>query len=164
MKAEIICNLGTMWHRQGNKRKSMELLSSSLEMLKAVNSAHPVKATVLAAIGYLLIDLGEIHSGSLSIEEALQSRLHACGHGHPNIALYHTWLLEHKYARTHIHLNPIPVDHKQEAIYVYSMIIEREIKQCQLYGLKDLPIIDTWKANLEILKKNIQISVFNSSS
>ena len=60
-----------MWYRQGNKRKSMELLSSSLEMLKAVNSAHPVKATVLAAIGYLLIDLGEIHSGSLSIEEAL---------------------------------------------------------------------------------------------
>lgn len=44
------------------------------------------------------------------------------------------------------------------------MIIEREIKQCQLYGLKDLPIVDTWKANLEILKKNIQISVFNSSS
>lgn len=63
-------------------------------------------------------------------------------------------ILEHKYARTHAHLHPLPTDHKQEVIDFYSMIIERETKQCQLHGLQDISIIDARKANLEILKKH----------
>ena len=63
-------------------------------MMKKVCDNHPNTATILAAIGRLDLDSGDLHSAKLHLEEALAIQTKCCGTIHPNTALYHQLLSE----------------------------------------------------------------------
>ncbi len=89
MKAETICNLGTVLHRLGDRNRALESLSLALSMMKSVKYEHPITATISAAIARLLLGMGDVHSARASLEEALKIRMKCCSKIHPNVALYH---------------------------------------------------------------------------
>lgn len=142
MKAETLCNLGTVWDRLGNKSKANEFLKSSFDMLEesAVDGMHPMRATVLAAAGRLLIEEGELAGGQERLEDALKIRTAACGVYHPNVAYYHVMLRdvagrdEESYSY-----------HSKVAEDVYGFIIDRESLECIEAGVPVLPVVGVWK-------------------
>ena len=74
--------------------KARKLLNNALDMMRKARNAHPNTATILAAIGRLDLDSGDLHSAKLHLEEALDIQTKCCGPVHPNIALYHQLLAE----------------------------------------------------------------------
>ena len=59
MKVETLCNLGTVQHRLQRKDKARETLTGALDMMNnlgnSVSHSHPLRSTVLIAVGRLLI-------------------------------------------------------------------------------------------------------------
>ena len=126
------------WYRAHN------LMNTALEMMRKVSNAHPNTATILAAIGRLDLDSGDLHSAKLHLEEALDIQTKCCGSIHPNIGLYHQ-LLADVASQTGDELSA--KSHSQEADKIYRALIKREKEMSRKAGLK-LPILRRWQESI----------------
>ena len=149
MKAETLCNLGTVYHRLGFTTKSREHFNMSLNMLNHVGVAHPLKSTVLIAIGHLLADNGDVYSGRVSLKAGLKIRQQACGTIHSNIAYYHRLL-----GADHTHSGNIQSHHLKEATRIYSLLIKREKELSRNNGF-EIPVLDDWENEIKDINKLI---------
>ena len=124
--------------------KARNLLNNALDIMRKVCNAHPNTATILAAIGRLHLDSGDLHSAKLHLEEALDIQTTCCGPVHPNIALYHQLLAEVA-SQTGDEL--FSTSHSQEADKIYKILIKRERELSERAGIK-LPILQKWQENI----------------
>ena len=125
--------------------KSRKLLNNSLDMMRKARNAHPNTATILAAIGRLHLDSGDLHSAKLHLEEALDIQTKCCGPVHPSIALYHQLLAEVA-SQTGDELSA--TSHSQKADKIYKILINRERDLSERAGIK-LPILQKWQENIQ---------------
>ena len=83
MKAETLCNLGTVQHRLGQETKALGSLESSLDMMNqlggTIGHMNPLKSTVLIALGRLLLDMDQVAEGRANFWEGFKIRLETCG-------------------------------------------------------------------------------------
>ena len=124
--------------------KAHNLLNNALDMMRKAHNAHPNTATILAAIGRLDLDTGDLHSAKHHLEEALDIQTKCCGSIHPNIALYHQLLAEIA-SQTGNELSS--TSHSQEADKIYKILIKRERELSESAGIK-LPILQKWQENI----------------
>ena len=124
--------------------KARKLLNNALDMMRKARNAHPNTATILAAIGRLDLDSGDLYSAKLHLEEALDIQTKCCGPVHPNIALYHQLLAEVA-SQTGDELSA--TSHSQEADKIYKTLIKRERELSERAGIK-LPILQKWQENI----------------
>lgn len=155
MKAETICNLGTVLHRLGERQKALESFDTALSMMQAVKYEHPVTATISAAIARLLLDMGDVHSARLSLDDALKIRTKCCGELHPDVALYHKLIAE-------ISLKTDDAtsakQHLQVASRIYKTLYDREKTMSHECGIEPLPILDEWKDIVDDLEQQLKVS------
>ena len=162
VKAKTICTLGIIFHKLAAQTstalnpvaahlypwycryKARKLLNNALDIMRKVCNAHPSTATILAAIGKLDMDNGDLHSAKLHLEEALNIQTTCCGPVHPNIALYHQLLAEVA-SQTGDELSS--TSHSQEADKIYKILIKRERELSERAGIK-LPILQKWQENI----------------
>ena len=161
LEAEALYTLGTVFHKLAtqsttehspfvarlyvwyNEYKAHKLLSTALDTMKKVCDNHPNTATILAAIGRLDLDSGNVHSAKLHLEEALDIQSKCCGSIHPNIALYHKLLAEVA-SQTGDELSA--KSHSQAADKIYRALIKREGELSKRAGI-NLPILQKWQVN-----------------
>ena len=145
LEAKTLCTLGTVFHKLATqtttehnpfvarlspwyyKYKGHKLLNTALDMARKVCDSHPNIATVLAAIGRLDLDSGDLHSAKLHLEEALDIQTKCCGSIHPNIALYHQ-LLAKVASQTGEKLSA--KSHSQKADKIYRELITKILDCC----------------------------------
>ena len=162
VKAKTICSLGTVFHKLAAhstttlnpvaahlyswyyRYKAQNLLNNALDIMRKARNAHPSTATILAAIGRLDLDSGDLHSAKLHLEEALDIQTKCCGPVHPNIALYHQLLAE---VASQIGDQLSSTSHSQEADKIYKILIKRERELSEGAGIK-LPILQKWQENI----------------
>ena len=110
LEAKTLCSLGTVFHKLATQTtteynpfvahlypwyysyKAHKLLNTALGTQRKIHNTHPNTATILAAIGRLQLDSGDLHSAKIHLEEALDIQKKCCGYIHPKIALYHQLL------------------------------------------------------------------------
>ena len=124
--------------------KARKLLNNALDIIRKVRNAHPNTATILAAIGRLDIDSGNLHSAKLHLEEALNIQTTCCGPVHPNNALYHQLLAEIA-CENGDELSAKA--HSQEADKIYQTLIKSERELGERAGIK-LLILQKWQENI----------------
>ena len=124
--------------------KARNLLNNARDIMRKVSNAHPNTATILAAIGRLDLDSGDLHSAKLCLEEALSIQTRCCGPVHPNIALYHQVLAE---VANQIGDELSSTSHSQEADKIYKTLIKREGELSERASIK-LPILQKWQENI----------------
>ena len=162
VKAKTICSLGTLFNRLASQTttalnpvaahlypwyyrcKARKLLNNGLDLMRKVSNAHPNTATILAAIGRLDLDSGDLYSAKLHLEEALDIQTKCCGSIHPNIALYHQLLAEVA-SQTGDELSA--KSHSQEGDKIYRALIKREKEMSGKAGVK-LPILQKWQESI----------------
>ena len=162
VKAKTICTLGTVFHKLAAQTttalnpvaahlypwyytyKAHKLLNNALDIMRKARNTHPNTATILVAIGRLVLDSGDLHSAKLHLEEALDIQTTCCGPVHPNIALYHQLLAEVA-SQTGDELSS--TSHSQEADKIYEILIKRERELSERAGIK-LPILQKWQENI----------------
>ena len=153
LKAKTICTLGTLFHKLAAQTttalnpvaanlypwyyryKARKLLNNALDMMRKARNAHPNTATILAAIGRLDLDTGDLHSAKHHLEEALDIQTTCCGSIHPNIALYHQLLAE---VANQIGDELSAKSHSQKADKIYKTLIKRESETT-------FPILQKWQ-------------------
>ena len=161
VKAKTICILGIVFYKLAAqatttlnpvaahlyqwyyKYKACKLLNYALEMMRKVSNSHPNTANILAAIGRLDLDSGNLHSAKLHLEEATDIQTKCCGPVHPKIALYHQLLAEVA-SQTGDELSA--KSHSQKADKIYKTLIKRERELSERVGIK-LPILQEWQEN-----------------
>ena len=162
LEAKTLCTLGTVFHKLATQAttehnpfvahlypwyyryKAHKLLNTALGTMRKIRNTHPNTATILAAIGRLDLDSGDLHSAKLHLEEALDIQTKCCGSIHPNIALYHQ-LLAKVASQTGDKLSA--KSHSQEADKIYRELIKREGELSKRAGIK-LPILHKWQVNI----------------
>ena len=162
VKAKAIYTYGTLFHKLAAQTttalnpvaahlypwyyryKARKLLNNALDMMRKARNAHPNTATILAAIGRLDLDSGDLHSAKHHLEEAIDIQTKCCGSIHPNIALYHQLLAEVA-SQTGNELSS--TSHSQEADKIYKILIKRERELSESAGIK-LPILQKWQENI----------------
>ena len=163
MKAQIICNLGIVLHKLASQKmyakdaallhtpcvwyyryKARKLMNTALDIMRKIRNNHPNTATILAAIGRLDLDQGDLHSAKHHLEEALNIQTTCCGPDHPNIALYHQQLAE---VASQTGDEPSAKSHSQEADKIYTALIKRESEMSKMAGIK-LPILQKWQESI----------------
>ena len=161
VKAKAICRLGIVFHSLASQNtgtnytvlsfsawyyryKAEKLLNTALDIMRKARNDHPNTATILAAIGRLELDSGDLHSAKLHLEEALDIQTKCCGSIHPNIALYHQLLAEVA-SQTGDELSA--KSHSQEADKIYTALIKREEEMSERVGVK-LPILQKWQQSI----------------
>ena len=90
--------------------------------MRKIHNTHPNTATILATIGRLELDCGDLHSARSHLEEALDIQTKCCGIIHPNTALYHQLLAEVA-SQTGDELSA--KSHSQEADKTYTALIKK---------------------------------------
>ena len=162
VKAKTMCTLGTVFHKLAAQAstalnpvaahlypwyyryKARKLLNTALDTMRKICNTHPNTATILAAIGRLELDSGDLHSAKLHLEEALNIQTKCCGSIHPNIALYHQLLAE----VTSLNGDELPAkSHSQEADKIYRALIKREQDWSKIAGI-NLPILRKWQESI----------------
>ena len=162
LKAKTTCTLGIVFNKLAAQAttahdlvaahlypcyyryKSRKLLNNALDMMQKAHNTHPNTATILAAIGKIDLDSGDLYSAKLHLEEALNIQTTCCGPVHPNIALYHQLLAEVA-SQTGDELSF--TSHSQEADKIYKTLIKRERESSERSGIK-LPILQKWQENI----------------
>ena len=124
--------------------KARKLLNNALDIMRKACDNHPNTATILAAIGRLDVDSGDLHSAKFHLEEALNIQTTCCGPVHPNIALYHQLLAE---VASQAGDELSAKVHSQEADKIYKTLIKRERELSERAGIK-LPILQKWQENI----------------
>ena len=151
LKAETLCNLGTVLHRMGDRQGSLQKLDVALRTIKTVKYLHPITATISAARGQLFLNMGDIDLARKCLEEALEIRSECTGEKHPNIALYHDILAQ-------IFLMNGDVVHSKEhlsrAYRKYRSLHERETKLSKEVGV-DLDVLFKWERIIEELSLQV---------
>ena len=163
LKAKTLCMLGTVFHKLATqtttehspfvarfytwyyKYKAHNLLTTALNIMRRVCNNHPNTATILAAIGRLDLDSGDLHSAKLHLEEALDIQTKCCGSIHPNIGLYHQ-LLADVASQTGDELSA--KSHSQEADKIYRALIKREKEMSRKAAGVKLPILRRWQESI----------------
>ena len=163
LEAEAIYTLGTVFHRLATQTTSKhspfvallypwyykynanKLLNTALDIMRKVCNVHPYTATILAAIGRLDLDGGDLHSAKLHLEEAIDIQTKCCGPVHPNIAFYHQLLAG---VTSQIGKEFSAKSHSQEADKIYRALIKREGELSKISGV-NLPILQKWQVNIE---------------
>ena len=162
LKAKTICTLGIVFHKLAAQTttplnpvathlypwyyryKARKLLNNALDIMRKARNAHPNTATILAAIGRLDLDSGDLQSAKLHLEEATDIQAKCCGPVHPNIAFYHQLLAE----VTSQNGDELSAKaHSQEAKKIYRALIKREGELSERAGIK-LPILQKWQENI----------------
>ena len=161
VKAKAISRLGIVFHSLASETtrtnytvlsfsawyyryKAERLLNTALDTMRKYRNTHPYTATILAAIGRIDLDSGDLHSAKLHLEEALDIETKCCGPIHPNIALYHQ-LLAKVASQTGDELSA--KSHSQEADEIYRALIKREEEVSERVGVK-LPILQKWQQSI----------------
>ena len=162
LRAKTMCTLGTVFQKlaaQASTKlnpvaahlypwyyryKAHKLSNTALGVMRKVRNDHPNTATILAAIGKLDLDSGDLHSVKLHLEEALEIQTKCCGSIHPNIALYHQLLAEVA-SQTGGELSA--KSHSQKSDKIYRALIERERKFSESADIK-LPILQKWQESI----------------
>ena len=162
VKAKTIYTYGTLFHKLAAQTstalnpvaahlypwyyryKARNLLNNALDIMRKVHTNHPNTATILAAIGRLDLDSGDLHSAKLHLEEALDIQTTCCGPVHPNNALYHQLLAEIACENGDVLSAKA---HSQEADKMYQTLIKRERELNERAGIK-LPILQKWQENI----------------
>ena len=162
VKAKTICSLGTVFNKLAAQTttalnpvaahlypwyyryKARKLVNTALDMMNKVCDNHPNTATILAAIGRLDLDSGDLHSAKLHLEEALDIQTKCCGTIHTNTALYHQLLAEVA-SQTGDELSA--KSHSQEADKIHRELIKREGELSERAGIV-LPIVQKWHDNV----------------
>ena len=161
VKAKTRCILGTVFNKLAAQTttalnpvaairtwyyryKAHKLLNTALDIMRKVCNNHPNTATILAAIGRVDLDSGDIHSAKRHLEEAIDVQTKCCGSFHPNIALYHQLLAE---VASQIGDELSANSHSQEADKIYRVLIKRECEMSEMAGIK-LPILQMWQDNI----------------
>ena len=162
LEAKTLCALGTVFHKLATqtttehnpfvahlypwyyKYKGHKLLNTALGTMRKIRNTHPNTATILAAIGRLQLDSGNLHSAKLHLEKALDIQTKCCGYIHPKIALYHQ-LLAKVASQTGEKLSA--KSHSQKADKIYRELIKREGELSKRAGIK-LPILHKWQVNI----------------
>ena len=147
MKAETICNLGTVFHRLGERQRSLDHFSTALSMMKTVQYQHPITATILAATARLLIDMNDLKSAEFSFEEALRIRVACCGTTHPVVATYHKWLAEFA---GNVNREGAS-EHLQTSHRIFESLLAREKAASAKYGF-ELPVLQRWELSMQELQ------------
>ena len=124
--------------------KAHNLLNNALDIMRKVRTNHPNTATILAAIGRLDLDSGDLHSAKHHLKEALDIQTKCCGSIHPNLALYHQLLAE---VANQIGDELSSTSHSQEADKIYKILIKRERELSERAGIQ-LPILQKWQENI----------------
>ena len=124
--------------------KARNRLNNALDIMRKVRTNHPNTATILAAIGRLDLDTGDLHSAKHHLKEALDIQATCCGPVHPNTALYHQLLAEIA-CENGDELSAKA--HSQEAYKMYQTLIKRERELSERAGIK-LPILQKWQENI----------------
>ena len=141
VKAKTIYTYGTLFHKLAAQTttalnpvaaflypwyyryKARNLLNNALDIMRKVCTNHPNTATILAAIGRLDLDSGDLHSAKHHLKEALDIQTKCCGSIHPNLALYHQLLAE---VASQTGDEPSAKSNSQEADKIYETLIKRE--------------------------------------
>ena len=162
LEAKTLCTLGTVFHKLATqtttehnpfvahlypwyyKYKAHKLLNTALGTMRKIRNTHPNTATILAAIGRLDLDSGDLHSAKLHLEEALDIQTKCCGTIHPNTALHHQLLAEVA-SQTGDELSA--KSHSQEADKTYTALIKREGELSERADIR-LPILHKWQVNI----------------
>ena len=162
VKAKTMCTLGTVFHKLATQAstalnpvaahlypwyyryKARKLLNNALVTMRKVRNTHPNTATILAAIGRLDLESGDLRSARLHLEEALDIQTKCCGSIHPNIALYHQLLVE---VANQIGDELSAKSHSQEADKIYKALIKREQDLSESAGI-ELPILQKWQESI----------------
>ena len=167
LDAKTLCTIGTVFHHLAvqpttalnpvaahiysryYRYKAHKLLNTALGTMRKIRNTHPNTATILAAIGRLDLDSGNLHSARIHLEKALDIQTKCCGYIHPKIALYHQLLAEVA-SRNGDELSA--KSHLQEVDKTYSALIKREGEQSERADIK-LPILQKWQKFWEIAHK-----------
>ena len=159
MKAETMCNLGTVMHRMGNRRGALEYMDSALTLMKSVKHEHPITATISAAVAQLLLDMGNVHSARLSLEDALEIRSKCCTELHPSNALYHKLLAgladqdEHGADKAGL----MAEKHLIAARAIYGNLFQREQALSEKAGLRSqIPVIGVWEREAQLIEEQLK--------
>ena len=139
-----VATLFNMLYQWYYRYKARKLMNTALEMMRKISNVHPNTATILAAIGRLDLDSGELYSAKLHLEEALDIQTKCCGSIHPNIAHYHQLLAEVA-SQTGDKLSA--KSHSQKADKMYKELIKRETEESEKRGIK-LPILQKWQESI----------------
>ena len=163
VKAKSICSLGTVFnklaaettttynpvaaiHTWYYRYKARKQMNTALDIMRKVCNAHPNTATILAAIGRLDLDSGDLYSAKLHLEEAMDIQTKCCGSIHLKIVVYHQLLAEVA-SQTGDELSA--TSHSQKADKIQRTLIKRE-ELSKSSGFK-LPIIQKWQLNVGIM-------------
>ena len=162
LEAKTLCTIGTVFHHLAvqpttalnpvaarvypwyYRYKARKLLNTALDTMRKVRNTHPNTATILAAIGRLDLESGDLRSAKLHLVEALDIQTKCCGYIHPKIALYHQ-LLAKVASQNGDELSA--KSHLQEVDKTYSTLIKREGEQSERADIK-LPILQKWQKNV----------------
>ena len=151
LKAETLCNLGTVLHRMEDREGAFKNLDTALEMIKGVKYSHPITATICAARGRLLLNMGDLNSAQASLQEALTIRTECTGEMHPNVALYHDLMAQI------LLMNDEMTDaqvHMAKAYKTYRFLYAREAGLSQQARV-ELPILATWDRIMQELRLQV---------
>ena len=139
-----VATLFNMLYQWYYRYKARRLMNTALEMMRKVRNFHPNTATILAAIGRLEVDSGDLNSAKIHLEEALNIQTKCCGTIHPNTALHHQLLAEVA-SQTGDELSA--KSHSQEAEKIYRTLIKREKEMSAKAGI-NLPILQKWQESI----------------
>ena len=141
MKVETLCNLGTVQHRLQQNDEALQSLNGALDMMNhlgdSVGHAHPLRSTVLIALGRLLLETNDIKNGRLNFEEGMKIRIETCGELHPNIALYN------ELRGTYQSQDEDHTHYLREAVQIYSSLLKRERTLSHEHDVS-IPVLQEW--------------------
>ncbi len=151
MKVETLCNLGTVQHRLQRKNKALDSLNGALDMMNVlgnnVGHFHPLRSTVLIALGRLLLDMEREMEGEACFKEGVDIRIESCGEFHPNVAAYYEFQGKLDLKLTEEHGS----SRLRDAIQVYASLVKRESELSAEHDIA-LPVLKEWEKKITHLK------------
>ena len=148
MKVETLCNLGTVQHRLQRKNKALDSLNGALDMMNVlgnnVGRFHPLRSTVLIALGRLLLDMERKREGEAFFKEGVDIRIESCGEFHPNVAAYYEF-------QGKLDLKLTDSSRLRDAIQVYASLVKRESALSAEHDIA-LPVLKKWEKKITHLK------------
>ena len=148
MKVETLYNLGTVQHRLQRKNKALDSLNGALDMMNVlgnnVGRFHPLRSTVLIALGRLLLDMERKREGEVCFKEGVDIRIESCGEFHPNVAAYYEF-------QGKLDLKLTDSSRLRDAIQVYASLVKRESALSAEHDIA-LPVLKKWEKKITHLK------------
>lgn len=151
LKAETLCNLGTVLHRMDDRQGSLQQLDAALHMIKTVKYWHPITATISAARAQLFLNMGDLNLAQSNMEEALKIRAECSGKVHPNVALYHDILAQVLLMKDELVESQA---HVVKALTTYQALHTREARLSQWEGV-ELAVLLKWEKTIRELSLQV---------